>query len=123
MGSMAVYRAGARVRIEAEGTVDARSGGHYDTIRIDTEHGYFYVEVGDKLEPFVKVLADPLPTKAGIYVPGNNRGVLESSYLYILTESGEWRQFDGKNLLLRAEAEAKNAHEKLGGLVPLVAAP
>jgi hypothetical protein len=115
------YKAGARVRIVAEGTVDPQyqSGDDGDCVKINTDRGYFYIEVGEKLGPFVTVLADPLPTEPGVYVPANNSSRPYTSYLYILESSGVWKQYTTQGVVYPAKTEAVSAHERLGGLVPL----
>lgn len=67
----------------------------------------------------------PLPTDNGVYVPGNNAGEPEGSFLYIYdeyNEDGPWTQYNGVAVVSGpvAEKAAKDAHESLGGLVPLV---
>lgn len=69
-------------------------------------------------------LVPPLPTKNGVYVPGNNANALEGSYLYIYDEEdedGPWTQFNGRTAMtgLAAKEEAEHAHNNLGGLIPL----
>lgn len=66
---MTALKEGQRVRIVAEGTVVTEYGNdtNGDCLKIETEHGYFYVETGRVLEPFVEIIPDPLPTDDGWY--------------------------------------------------------
>lgn len=65
-----------------------------------------------------------LPNVNGVYVPGNNASAPEGSYLYIYdedNEDGPWTEYNGVTVATgpKAEEDAKNAHETLGGLVLL----
>lgn len=84
------YKAGQRVALRAEGVVaeDYASASDGDTIQIETDHGYIYVEVGTSLRPFIEVIKEPL--KEGLYYYGNaDKPVDQFSQVYKLA-GGVW---------------------------------
>lgn len=73
----------------------------------------------------VKRVAKPLPTLNGIYVPGNNADYPEGSFIYVYDEQideGPWVVYTGKTIYhgVEASTKAENAHNNLGGLIPLI---
>jgi hypothetical protein len=90
---MTKLRDGQRVRFTVEGTIQASynpgdtSG---DALRLKTEHGYFYTEVERSLEPFIEILADPLPTEDGWYEAEEFPLSVQGHFPYQL-RGGKWR--------------------------------
>lgn len=88
--------------------------GDYDQIWILTHE-----EVDSGRVVFERI-TPPLPTEPGVYVPASNRSHSQDSYIYKLNSAYAWIQLRGDGVKEAAEAEARYAHENLGGLVRLV---
>jgi hypothetical protein len=116
---MTDLKKGTKVRILLEGVLDK------GVSAIDGEYDNLWLDNGTYLEsvPYIAVepLGIPLPTKYGAYIPANNVKNLEYTYVYFLRR-GEWMQFTGEGVNRHAHEAAQDAHDRLGGLIPLVVA-